>query len=131
MHTSLIFTWVKLCKKPEMNSEPTQFLNNGKVFPSLADMTCSYQCPDQLLLLSRHWQARRYWISWDLPKPNLLENNPNNIRNNMKSQIKNRNGSISCGSANTNIKNFHGEGYSGWEDCWSDYAKVGKEFHLS
>ena len=71
-----------------MNSEPTRlptFMNNGK---ALDDMACSYQYPDQLQLLPGHWQAKRYWISWDLQKPNLLENNPNNTKNNMKSQIK-------------------------------------------
>ena len=35
-------------------------------------------------------QAKRYWISWDLEKPNLLENNPNNTMNNMKSWIQNK-----------------------------------------
>ena len=26
-HTSLSFTWVKLCKRPEVSSEPTNFLH--------------------------------------------------------------------------------------------------------
>ena len=42
-HTPLTFAWVKLYKRPEVNSEPTHFLNNGKTFPSLHDITCSYQ----------------------------------------------------------------------------------------
>ena len=40
-HTTLTFTWVKLYKRPGLNSEPTNlltFLNNGKAFPSLDDM---------------------------------------------------------------------------------------------
>ena len=92
-HTSLTFSWVKLCKRPEVNSEPTHFLtfmNNDKVFPSLHDIACSCQCSDQLQLLPRHWQAKKYWISRDLQKPHLIENNPNNTRNNMKSEIKNK-----------------------------------------
>ena len=39
-----------------MNSEPTHFLtfmNNGKAFPSLDGIACSYQCSDQLQLLAR------------------------------------------------------------------------------
>ena len=70
-----------------MNNEPTHFLRKGKVFRSLDYMICSYQWPNQLQILRGHWQAKRYWISWDLQKPILLENNSNN-RNNMKSQIK-------------------------------------------
>ena len=89
-HTSLTFTWVDLCERAEVKSEPTHFLNNGKAFPSLDDMVYSYQCLDQLQLLPRHWQAKRYWISSDLQKPNLLENNSNNIRSVMKPQIKNK-----------------------------------------
>ena len=42
-HTSLTFTWVKLRKRPEVNSEPTHFLNSDKAFLSLDDMACSYQ----------------------------------------------------------------------------------------
>ena len=40
--TSLTFTWVKLCTRTEVNSEPTYFLDNGKAFPSLDDMACKY-----------------------------------------------------------------------------------------
>ena len=43
-HTTLTFTWVKLYKRPGLNSEPTHlltFLNNGKAFPSLDGMACS------------------------------------------------------------------------------------------
>ena len=97
--TFLTFNWVKLSKGPEVNSEPTHFLifmNNGKTLHRFDGMLCSYQGPDQLQLLSGHWQTERHWISWDLKKPNLLKNNPNNTRNNMKSQIKNKkNNSIS------------------------------------
>ena len=95
-HTSLTFSCVKLCKWPEVNSEPTwrswiiKFNNNGKAFPIFDGMGCSYSCHDQLYFLPGHWQAWRYRISWDLQKPNSLENNPNNSRNNMKSQIKNK-----------------------------------------
>ena len=66
-------------------------MNNDKAFPSLDGMVCS----NQPQFLPGHWQAKKYWISWDLLKPNLLENNSNNSRNNMKSQIKNKNRSIS------------------------------------
>ena len=71
------------------------FINNGETLLSLDEMTCSYLCHEQLHFLPGHWQAKMYWISWDLQKPNLLENNPNNSRNNiepqMKSQIKTKN----------------------------------------
>ena len=50
-HTSLTFTKVKLCKRPEVNNKPTHFLNNGKTFLSLDNMICRYQCPDQFQLL--------------------------------------------------------------------------------
>ena len=39
-----------------------------------------------------YWETdkpKTYWI-WKLQKLNLLENNPNNTRNNMKSHIKNK-----------------------------------------
>ena len=81
-----------------MNSEPTNFLtfmNNDKAFSSLDGMPC--QCPDQFQLLPEHWQAKRYGISWDLEKRNLLENNSNNTRNNMKSQIQNKKNRRSTG----------------------------------
>ena len=106
-HTFLTFTWVKLCKRPKVNSKPTHFLNNGKVFPSLDDMTCSYQYSNQLQLLQGHWQAKRYWISRDLQKPDLSENNYNNTRNNMKSHIKNKkNRSISLWNSLYQHKQF-------------------------
>ena len=106
-HTILTFTLVKLCKRPKVNSKPTHFLNNGKIFPSLDDMTCSYQYPNQLQLLQGHWQAKRYWISRDLQKPDLSENNYNNTRNNMKSHIKNKkNRSISLWNSLYQHKQF-------------------------
>ena len=53
------------------------------------------QCSDQFQFLPGHWQAKRYWISWDLKKLNLFKNNLNNTRNNIKSQIQNKkNGEI-------------------------------------
>ena len=87
-HTSLTFTWVKLCKRPDVNSEPTHFLtfmNNGKVFPSLGIM----QLPMPWPAPASNWPlaSQKYWIPWDLQKPDLLENNPIKIRSNMKSQI--------------------------------------------
>ena len=86
------------CKRPEVNTEPTHFLtlmNNGKAFSSLDGMACSYQCSEQFQFLLGHWQVKRYWISWDLKKPNLFNNNLNNTRNNMKSRIQNKkNGGI-------------------------------------
>ena len=82
-----------------MNSEFTNFptfINNGKAFLGLDGMECNYQSPGQLQLLPGNWQAKRYWLPWDLQKPNLFLKNPNDTRNNMKSQIKNKkNGSIS------------------------------------
>ena len=82
-----------ICKRPEVNGEPTYhfliFKNYGKTFSSLYGMACSYQCSDQFQLLPGHWQSKRYRISWDLEKLNLLEKNPNNTRNNM-SQIQNK-----------------------------------------
>ena len=73
----LLFTGVKLCKRPEVNSESTHFVSKG-----ISWFRWHVQ------LLRWHWQAKRYCISWDLQKSNLLENNPNNTRNNMNSQIK-------------------------------------------
>ena len=81
------------CKRPEVNTEPTHFptlMNNGKAFSSLDSMACSYQCSDQFQFLPGHWQAKKYWISWDLKTPNLFKNNLNNTRNNLKSQIQNK-----------------------------------------
>ena len=85
-------------KRPKVNSEPTHFpifINNGKAFSSLDGMVCSYQCSDQFQFLPGVWQAKKYWISWDLKKPNLFKNNLNNTRNNKKFQIqKKKNGGI-------------------------------------
>ena len=81
------------CKRPEVNTESTHFptlMNNGKAFSSLDSMACSYQCSDQFQFLPGHWQAKKYWISWDLKTPNLFKNNLNNTRNNLKSQIQNK-----------------------------------------
>ena len=49
----------------------------------------------QCMQLSLSWPApasakEKSWISSDFQKPDLLENNPSNTRNNMKSQIKNK-----------------------------------------
>ena len=86
------------CKRPEMNNEPTHFLtfmNNSKAFSSLDGLACSYQCSDQFRFLPGHWSVKRYWISWDLEKPNSFKKNLNNTRNNIKSQILNKkNGGI-------------------------------------
>ena len=43
-------------------------------------------------------------ISWDLKKHNLFAKNSGNIRNNIKSQIKNKTEVSICGITNTNIK---------------------------
>ena len=56
----LPLTRVKLNVKPELNTEPTNFLtlmNNGKAFSTLDGMTCCYQCFDQFQFLLGHWQA--------------------------------------------------------------------------
>ena len=92
----------------ELNSELTHFvtfMNNGRAVSRLDGMACIYQCFDQFQLLPGRWQAKRCWISWDFEKPNLSEHNPNNTRNNMKSQIQNKRngGSIICRITNTNI----------------------------
>ena len=70
------------------------FMNNGKAFPSVNGRFFSNPCHSQLHLLPDHWQAERYWISSDLRKPNLFENNLNNSRNDLKSENK-KNRSIS------------------------------------
>ena len=73
-----------------LNSEPTHFLtfmNNGKAFFSLDDTTFNYHCSDQFQLLPGHWQAKRHWIIWDLQKPNLLKNTPDNTKR-QKEQCK-------------------------------------------
>ena len=96
--TFLTLTWVRSNVRPEVNTEPTHFLtlmNNGKAFSSLDGMACSYQCSEQFQFLLGHWQVKRYWIPWDLKKPNLFNNNLNNTRNNTKSRIQNKkNGGI-------------------------------------
>ena len=87
-HITLRFIWVKYLRT-EVNSEPVHFhtfMDNGKAFLSLDGMACSCQCPEQLPLISRHWQAKRHWITSDLQKPKLLENNHSNTSNNMKSK---------------------------------------------
>ena len=75
------------CKRPEVKSEPTYFLtlmNDGKAFSSLDGIQ-----------LPVPWQTKKYWISWDLKKPNFSKNNLNNTRNNIKSQIQTKeNGGI-------------------------------------
>ena len=71
-----IFYVVKLCKRPEMNSEPTHFFNKGKVFPSLDDMAFSYQCPE---------------TSTDFLRPSktqFIKNNTSNNRNNISLKLK-------------------------------------------
>ena len=57
-------------------------------FPSLGDIQLPVSW--QLQLFSGHLQPKKSWISLDLKKPNLLGKNPNNTRNNMKIQIKNK-----------------------------------------
>ena len=57
------------CKRSEVNTKLNHLLtlmNNGKTFSSLDDIACSYQCSEQFQFLPGHWQAKRYWISWDL-----------------------------------------------------------------
>ena len=57
----LTLTWVKLNVRPEVSTEPTQFvtlMNNGKAFSSLDDMAWSYHCSDQFQFLPGHWQAK-------------------------------------------------------------------------
>ena len=74
-HTSLTLTRIKSCKRSETtwHSWIMKFMNNGKAFPSLDGMTCSNLWHDQPQFLPGHWQAKKYWISWDLQTPNLLE----------------------------------------------------------
>ena len=72
-----------------MNSKPVHFLlfmNNGKIFPSVA----TYHDSEQLRLLPGYYQAKSYWVSWDLQQTDLLENETSKTRNNMKSQINNK-----------------------------------------
>ena len=65
-----------------MNSEPANFLNNGKAFPSMkwhaaASVLTSFS-------FFHDTGKPKGMASWDLQKPNLLENNPDNTRNNIK-----------------------------------------------
>ena len=107
-HASLTFTWVKLSKRPAVNIEPTchscimTFMNNGKAFPWWHGMQLPVPWPASVS--TGHWQAERYCIYWDLQKLNLLENKPNNSRNNMKFKIKNKKNRSILGITNTNIK---------------------------
>ena len=61
-------------------------MNNGKIFSSFGGM--------QLLLSSlslyQGIEGKMYWISWDLRKPDLLENNTSNTKKKIKPQIKNK-----------------------------------------
>ena len=86
-HTSLTFTWVKLWKRPEVNSELIQFLtfmNNGKVYPSLDGMATSALTS----FSSTAELASQNILDFFRPlKSNFFEKNPNNTRKNMKSQI--------------------------------------------
>ena len=83
--------------RPEMSTEPTHFLrlmNNVKAFSNLDSMACNYQCLTSFSFYQDTGKPK-YWISWDLKKPNLFKNNLNKIRNNFKSKIKKeRNGGI-------------------------------------
>ena len=95
-HTSLAFTWVKLCKKPDANSKPANsstFINIGIAFPKLGGMQLPLSWPapattralasEEVLDLLRSSETRVY-------------KDPNNTMNNNKSQIKNqKNGNIS------------------------------------
>ena len=62
-------------------------MNNGKAFHSLDEVACSNPWHNKPQFLPGHWKAKKYWISEDLQKPNLLENNANNSRNNIESQM--------------------------------------------
>ena len=48
-------------------------MNTGKAFPSLDGMACSNPWHDQPQFLPGHWQAKKYWITSGLRRPNLLE----------------------------------------------------------
>ena len=80
-----------ICKQPEVNKEPTHLLaitNNVKAFPRFDDMACSYSA----MTVSASIKELTSQKVLDLlrpSKPSLLENNPNNTRNNMNSQIAN------------------------------------------
>ena len=66
----LTLTWVKLNVRPEVSTEPTHFLtlmNNGKAFSSLDGMACTTKCS-----VLQDTDNPRYWIYWDLKKPNQL-----------------------------------------------------------
>ena len=69
-----------MCKTPELNSEPTHFLTFMKKCKPLM----AWQ------IYQTNFSFYEYWISLDLQKPNLLENNPSNTRNKKKCQIKNK-----------------------------------------
>ena len=67
------------------------FVNNDNGFPSLGDMACNYPCHDHFQFLPGHWQTKRTLLDFLRPiNTQLLENNPNNSSNNMKSQIENK-----------------------------------------
>ena len=48
-------------------------MNTGKAFPSLDGMACSNPWLDQPQFLPGQWQAKKYWITSGLRRPNLLE----------------------------------------------------------
>ena len=89
-----------------MSTEPTHFLtlmNNGKTFSSLDGVVCSYSALTSFSFY-QGTDKPRYWISWALKYPaNLFNNDLDNTRNNMKSQIQKKKGGIS-GITSINIK---------------------------
>ena len=99
MHTSLTFTRVKLRKRAKVNSEASH-LWYGIFSVDSMQLPVSWAAPAS----TRALVQKVLRISWDLQKHNLFANNPSNIRDNMKSQIKNKNQSFNCGITNTNIK---------------------------
>ena len=62
-------------------------MNNGKAFSSLDGVVCSYQCSDHFQFLPGHWQAKVLDFLLKYPA-NLFNNDLDNTRNNMKSQIQ-------------------------------------------
>ena len=106
----LPLTWVKLNVRPEVGTEPNNFL---MVRHFLAWM--AWHVATSALTSFSFYQntgKARYWISWDLIKnpANLFKNNLSNTRNNTKSHIQNNNINNNNNNNNNNNDNNNNGG---------------------
>ena len=83
-------------------------MNTCKAFPGLDDMACSNPWHDLLQFLPEHWQAKKYWISWHLQTPNLLEKILITAGRIISLKLKTKKTKVQvCGITNTNMKQIY------------------------